>query len=617
MSKIISRGAKLKKIIYNSKKGKYKSYFGALPTNKECTFNIDILKTENPTSATICIRKDGFADFASYEMKLSGETQDYLRFGCSVSIDSAGLYFYRFEFACPNGTRFCGNAGGVATVGDWLPEWQLTVYDEKFSTPDWAKNKVMYQIFPDRFNRSNKYMCSQSKNERKIVNDWSTTPEPYGNDFFMGNLAGIAEKLDYIKDMGIDIIYLNPIFESPDNHRYSTGDYLKVDSFLGTNDDFKSLCNEAEKRDIKIILDGVFSHTGADSKYFNKYGHYDELGAYQSEQSKYYSWYSFNDSKIGYDCWWGFENLPNVVETNSDYMEFITGKKGVLDYWQEQGASGWRLDVADELPDEFLDALRLRVKEKDEDALIIGEVWEDATNKFAYNNRRRYLLGKQLDSVMNYPWRNAIINYIKTSDAQSFADEILKIEENYPKPSIDCLMNIVSTHDTERILNALGVLGDVNREEAKNYILSEEEIERGEERLKTAMFLLFSLPGIACVYYGDEVGLDGFLDPYSRKGYPYGKENFEIYGHIKELANLRKTYPDSFSELIKEFRISGGAMCFRRGELLFAINMSEKEEIITISDEFVIICNKNSVVNMNEKLIIPKKSYAVLLQKSR
>ncbi len=607
----------MKKIIYNSKKDEYKSHFGALPTNKECTFNIDILKTENPISATICVRKDGCSDFASYKMNMLCETNGYLRFSCSMTINSAGLYFYRFEFTCPNGTCFCGNIDGVATVGDWLPEWQLTVYDESFVTPDWAKNKVMYQIFPDRFNRSNKYMYLPSKNERKIINNWFSLPEPYGNDFYMGNLAGIIERLPYIKEMGVDIIYLNPIFESCDNHRYSTGDYLNVDSFLGTNDDFKCLCDTAQKYGIKIVLDGVFSHTGADSKYFNKYGHYDVLGAYQGEKSEYYNWYSFNDSKTGYECWWGFENLPNVNETHPAYMEFITGESGVLSYWQELGASGWRLDVADELPDEFLDALRFRVKKKDKNALIIGEVWEDATNKSAYNKRRRYLLGNQLDSVMNYPWRNAIINYIKTGDAESFSKEILKIEENYPKPSIDCLMNIVSTHDTERILNALGVLKDVNREEAKHYVLSKEEIERGVAGVKMAMFLLFSLPGIACVYYGDEVGLDGFLDPYSRKGYPYGKENLEIYEHIKEMSDLRKKYPKSFSSLIRDFYISGGAVCFRRGELLFAINMSEKEEIITISNEFVIICNKYSVVNMNKKLILPPKSCAVLLRKSR
>lgn len=606
----------MERIIYNSQNEEYKSPFGALPTNKQCKFNIDILKDEKPISANICVRCDDCSDFKSYEMEKVSETDNYIRFGCEVSFSSAGLYFYRFEFSCPEGIRFCGVKDGKALVQDWLDEWQLTVYDEHFDTPQWAKNKVMYQIFPDRFCRSNNYMFMPSKNERKIVDDWESVPETRGNDFFMGNLCGIEERLSYIKELGADIIYLNPIFESPENHRYSTGDYLNIDPFLGTNEDFKRLCQKANDMGIKIILDGVFSHTGADSKYFNKFGHYEERGAWQGEESPYYSWYNFNESNIGYECWWGFENLPNVRETHPDYMEFITGENGVLSYWQDTGASGWRLDVADELPDEFIDALRHRVKTKDSDALVIGEVWEDATNKFAYGIRRRYLLGKQLDSVMNYPWRTAIIDYVKYGNGQCFKDAILKIEENYPKPSLDCLMNIISTHDTERIINATGVLRNVSRQEAKDYVLSPEELSRGIDGAKASMFLLFSLPGIACIYYGEEVGLDGFSDPYCRKGYPYGKENLEIFNFLKELAALRKKYPDSFSSLIKDFSVSGGAVCYRRGDLLFAINMSEKDENITISDNFVTICGEKDVEIMNKVLTIPKRKYAVLTREN-
>ncbi|MBQ3181989.1 MAG: glycoside hydrolase family 13 protein [Clostridia bacterium] len=557
------------------------------------------------------------SDFSSYEMKYAEKNGDYLRFSCEISLSNTGLYFYRFEFMTPDGMRYCGLKDGKAQVGEWLSEWQLTVYDENFKTPDWAKNRVMYQIFPDRFRRSNNYMCTKNKNERIIVDDWYALPLPYGRDFFMGNLDGIIKKLSYIKELGADIIYLNPIFESAENHRYSTGDYLKVDEFLGTNEDFLRLCQKAETLGIKIILDGVFSHTGADSKYFNKFLNYDTIGAYQGETSPYYNWYNFYDNGTRYDCWWGFENLPNVNETHPDFLEFITGNDGVLAYWQNLGAKGWRLDVADELPDEFLYALRDRVKKVDENALIIGEVWEDATNKFSYDKRRRYLLGHQLDTVMNYVWKNAIIDYIKTGNGENFAQSILTIEENYPKPSIDCLMNIISTHDTKRILNELGVLNYVTKEDEKDYVLSEEEINRGTEGVFLAMFLLFSLPGNACIYYGDEVGQDGFSDPYSRKTYPYGKENFEILEFVKELAALRKKYPDDFSYLIKEFFVSGGALIFRRGDLLFAINVSENDEYVTVSGDFVIICNKNNVEIVNKKLIIPKMSCAVLLQKSR
>lgn len=606
----------MEKIIYNSKSETYKYPFGALKTNENCIFCIDILKSEEPISATICVRKDEASSFSSYEMVKVFENENYVRFSCTISLDLAGLYFYRFEFLTPYGTRFCGTRDGKAYVEDWLAEWQLTVYDESFKTPSWAKNKVMYQIFPDRFSRSSYYMAKPSKNERIIKNDWYSQPESQGKDFFMGNLRGIIEKLSYIKEMGVDIIYLNPVFESPENHRYSTGDYFNIDPYLGTNDDFKELCQKASDFGIKIILDGVFSHTGADSKYFNKFGHYDSFGAYQGNDSPYYTWYNFNESSIGYECWWGFENLPNVNETHPDYMKFIAGKDGVLSYWQGLGSSGWRLDVADELPDEFIDILRKRVKENDENALIIGEVWEDATNKFAYGKRRRYLLGKQLDTVMNYPWRNAIIDYIKSGNAERFADEILKIEENYPKPSIDCLMNIISTHDTERIINATGVERSVDRNEAGSYEISEEELCRGINGAMSALFLLFSLPGIACIYYGDEVGLDGFRDPYCRKGYPYGKENIEILELVKELSNLRKKYCDDFSSLITDFSISGGAICYNRGKLTFVINMSEKDEIVTKKGNFVITCNKNGVEFTDEVITIPKKSFAVLIPKS-
>jgi len=606
----------LERIIYNSKSEKYKKPFGALKTDEMCTFNIDILKSECPESATLCVRGDGKVDFSAFPMSAIKETEDYIRFSCDVSFTHPDLYFYRFEFKSPNGTRFCGVRDGKAYIEDWLNEWQLTVYDKDFKTPSWAKNAVMYQIFPDRFCRSTNYMYKPSKNERKIKNDWFSLPESYGNDFFMGNLLGIAERLSYIKDMGADIIYLNPIFESPENHRYSTADYFSVDPYLGENEDFKRLCEKAQKLGIKIILDGVFSHTGADSIYFNKFGNYESVGAYQGKDSPYYSWYNFNESEQGYECWWGFSNLPNVNETNPDYLEFITGKDGVLPYWLKRGASGFRLDVADELPDEFLDALRKRVKETDENSLIIGEVWEDATNKFAYGNRRRYLLGKQVDSVMNYPWRTAIIDYIREKDACLFKERILSIEENYPKPSIDCLMNIISTHDTERIINALGVKHYVDREQAKTYILSEEELKNGIEGTYFALFLLFSLPGIACVYYGDEVGLDGFSDPYCRKGYPYGKENFEILDFVKKLARLRKEYPDSFSSLIKDFKISKDAICFFRGDLLFAINTGENDENIKIEGDFVTIFGDKSLHNMNELLTIPKKYCGILLRKS-
>lgn len=609
----------MERIIYNSKNIIYKNPFGALPEDHICTFSIDILKSEEPEEVFFCCRKDTDAEPCYLIMNYTCEVGEYLRFSCTTAFPESGLYFYRFEFSYPGGKRFCGKKDGAALIQDWLDEWQLTVYDKSFQTPAWAKGAVMYQIFPDRFCRSEHYMLQNAKNERKIHESWFdvpdfvyNNPEYKGNDFFCGNLKGIMERIDYLKSLGVDVIYLNPVFESPENHRYSTADYTKIDPYLGTNEDFKELCARCREAGIRVILDGVFSHTGADSIYFNKFGHYESVGAWQGTESPYYNWYQFNDSEIGYDCWWGFETLPNVNETEPEFLDFITGEKGVLSYWQQQGASGWRLDVADELPDEFLDALRKRVKQTDSDALIIGEVWEDATNKFAYGERRRYLLGKQLDSVMNYPWRTAIIDFIKDGDAKLFFDRVSEIMENYPAPVLDCLMNILSTHDTERIINVFGVMHDVPHSEAANYRLTEEEYSRGKNGLMAASVLQFALPGIPSIYYGDEAGLCGFRDPYCRMGYPYGREDFELIAFFKELGNLRKKYREDFSARMECFAAGEHTVVIVRGKLLFVINMGSNEENINIGSDFVTICGGEKMVFQNNMLTVPEKVFAIL-----
>ncbi len=611
----------LKRVIYNSKNIIYKNPFGALPAGKSCTFSIDILKSEEPREVFFVCRKDEEALSSYLKMNYVCDAGDYLRYSCETSFDASGLIFYRFEFSYPGGRRFCGKRNSTAYIGDWLEEWQLTVFDNTFQTPDWVKGAVMYQIFPDRFCRSEHYIPQTAKNERKIHKSWFDVPDfiydnpnYQGNDFFCGNLKGITERVDYLKALGVGVVYLNPIFESPENHRYSTADYTKVDPYLGTNEDFANLCRCLKEAGIRVILDGVFSHTGADSVYFNKFGHFASKGAWQGEDSPYYKWYRFNDSQIGYECWWGFETLPNVNETEPDYLEFIAGEDGILSYWQGLGASGWRLDVADELPDEFLDILRKRVKKNNPDALIIGEVWEDATNKFAYGVRRRYLLGKQLDSVMNYPWRNAVIDYVKGGDAALFCGRISDILENYPAPVLDCLMNILSTHDTERIINVFGVTKEVLHSEAANYKLTQEEYARGKNGLKAAAFIQFALPGIPCIYYGDEAGLCGFRDPYCRMGYPYGREDFELIDFYKELGALRNQYRDCFSGPCECFAAGEHTVILNRGCLSFVINMGYYEEIIKTDSDFVIIYGEKTISFENQMLTVPANAFGALLK---
>ena len=275
-------------------------------------------------------------------------------------------------------------------------------------------------------------------------------------DYFGGDFEGIRQKLPYLANLGVTCIYLNPIFEAHSNHRYNTADYLKPDPLLGTAEEFTRLCAEAKERGIRIILDGVFSHTGSDSLYFNREGRYGPGGAYRDRNSPYRSWYDFDSGyNCGYRSWWGFESLPEVQEDDPSYVNFICGKGGVIDTWLNRGASGFRLDVADELPDEFIEKIRAAVKSHGNDKLLIGEVWEDATTKEAFGRRRTYLRGHGLDTTMNYPFRNLTIDFVRGADAAAVADGLMDIVENYPKPAVDCLMNFLSTHDTERAMTAI------------------------------------------------------------------------------------------------------------------------------------------------------------------
>ncbi len=573
-------------VLYDSKSEDFKKPFGAVKNGEMVSFSIYVSTDMTLSSVRFICRKEG-GEIASAQMTEERRQGEFAVYKKELSFDDIGLYFYRFEVETEKETFFIGSNDGVAETDGFLPEWQLTVYDRTFKTPDWAKGSVMYQIFPDRFAKSEKFTPENAKNKRKIHDNWYDipefiydTPDYKANDFFCGNIEGIIERLPYIKMLGVNSIYLNPVFESPEYHRYSTGDYLKIDPYFGTNEQFKKLCDKCAKEGIKIILDGVFSHTGADSIYFNKYSNYKSVGAFNSVNSPYHSWYQFYDYPEKYECWWGFENLPNVKETHPEYLEFITGEKGVTNFWQDLGAGGWRLDVCDELPDEFLDKLYKRVKSKDENALIIGEVWEDATTKFAYGKRRRYLLGGQMDSVMNYPWRTAILDFVKYGDEKLFYKRIMSIMENYPPQVIHCLMNIISTHDTVRAITHFGVDRVIADREKGSFKMSKEEYRNGKQSLFLAAFLQFTLPGMPCIYYGDEVGLGGFSDPYSRMAFPYGKEDVEIFDYYKTLSKIRNIYRKDFISTFKCYSLSDGLFAFKTGNLLCAINVGNKKSYL-------------------------------------
>jgi 4-alpha-glucanotransferase len=450
--------------------------------------------------------------------------------------------------------------GGASIVTENPPwSYQITVYDSSLSVPGWFRHGVMYQIFPDRFFSRRRRPLTQAAVEKKrpdyiFRKDWGGQPiykpdprtgEIMNNDFFGGNLAGIAAKLPYLKELGASILYLNPIFEAYSNHRYDTGNYKKIDPLLGTARDFRRLCEKARGLGIRVILDGVFSHTGCDSAYFNKYGRYRGAGAYQSKSSKYYKWYSFKSYPDEYECWWNIDTLPNVVESEGSFVEYaLTGEDSVVRHWLRQGASGWRLDVVDELPDEFLKTLRASVKSADGDAVIIGEVWEDASNKVSYGRHRQYLYGFELDSVMNYVFRSSLTAFmLRRMDARRFGAEMLRLCENYPKEVFYSLMNLVGGHDVARILTVLSDPPEgMSRDQKAIHRPTGAHRRIGARRLKLMALIQMTFPGVPSVYYGDEAGMEGFEDPFNRGAFPWGNIDRGIRGWFKSAIALRNSF---------------------------------------------------------------------------
>lgn len=551
-------------IPYNSRYEYHKSIFGAIGTEQSVVFRIVLPRNFCCHHARLVIKKDGgnFENFIEMQWDcMQGDSEEWWK--VTFTPDESGLYGYRFEYDTPWGTSRIYNAGdGIGKIRDNGDMWQLTVYDKDFETPDWLKGGIIYQIFPDRFafsgeEKANVPTDRVMRDDRDGEPYWR--PDQHGkvlnNDYFGGDLKGIEHKLDYIRSLGVTCIYLNPIFEAHSNHRYDTGDYTKIDPLLGTQEDFESLCKSADAMGIKIILDGVFSHTGCDSKYFNEYGRYDTVGAYQSQDSEYYGWYKFKNWPDDYLSWWGIKLLPEVIEENPGFIEYITGENSIARKWLKCGAAGWRLDVADELPDIFLDSFRKAVKAENPDALVMGEVWEDASNKSSYGQRRRYLTGDQLDSVMNYPFAGAVIDFVRNGVAEVFSSRIMTIVENYPKQVLDVLMNHISTHDTMRAITALAGESCEYRDRywQSTHSLDGNAYKNGVQLVKMASAVQFTLPGVPSIYYGDEAGMQGYKDPFNRCCYPWGNENKELlewYRKLGEIRSANKCFVDGRLEVL-------------------------------------------------------------------
>ena len=539
------------RILFDSKKAEFKTPFGCVNPGENCTLHLHIPTSVATRRAEVVLCYEDGNPARYVEMYRQEQRGDYDIYCGEFSLFAPGLYFYYFQIHDPNGMFRLFKQGDDTNMEEG-GLWQLSCISPYFTTPDWAKGAIIYQIFPDRFHRSGSCNLTGKLQPYTIHQRWDEdvdwAPDENGivhnNDFFGGNFQGITEKMDYIASLGTTILYLNPIGKAFSNHRYDTGDYKTPDPMLGTEEDFRRMCEAAHGRGIHVILDGVYSHTGSNSLYFDRNRTFGGNGAYCRQDSPFYHWYTFYNWPDHYHSWWNFDTLPTVDKMTPDFIHYvITDEDSVLAHWMKLGADGFRLDVADELPDEFIRMIHDRIREIKPDALLMGEVWEDASNKTAYDHRRRYFTNAELDSIMNYPFRNAILDFMRgRDDGYNLRQTVMAIVENYPAQVVPCNMNLLGTHDTPRILTALVDDFDGSREEKANRHLSRNQLEVARDRLMMASFLQYTLPGSPSLYYADETCMEGYRDPFNRRTYPWGREDTEILSHYRCLGKLRSTY---------------------------------------------------------------------------
>ena len=518
--------------VHDSQSIKFRKPFGAVEVGQKVKLSINV-------DREIIVAVE-FIQFDGTRLNM-GMQKEYLNngeFRYSVEIDTSdalGILEYYFILIDGYNRLYYGNndehLGGIGQIYTYNPvPYQITVYEKSY-TPNWYKEGVVYQILIDRFYNGNEDKTINSpKKDSFIYGRWDDNPmyikDGFGKiarwDFYGGNIKGIIKKLDYIKSLGANIIQLSPVFKSSSCHKYDTGDYEFIDEMFGTNNEFKELCEVAESKGIKIILEVVLSYTSSDSKYFNKLGNYNEIGAYQSPNSKYHDWYKFTRYPYQYESWWGIAERPNINSMENGYMKYIINNDdSIIKKWIDLGCSGWRLNVIDELPDEFIEAIRTRIQEIDGNTVLLGDTWDDASNKVSYSKRRKYLQGKEVHAVTNYPLRECLINFTKgyiTSDI--FKQKIMSLYENYPRESFYGNINVIGTNDTERILTVLD--GNI-------------------ELLRLIVVIQFTLPGVPLIYYGDETALKGGKEPDNRKSYPWGKEDKDLSDFYNKIVNIRNS----------------------------------------------------------------------------
>lgn len=562
------------------------------PVGTELCFSLKVKRSLAVLSAYLLFAKDG-EEPAYYEGDFSSLEQgmDIYTFP-SVIEEKAGLYFFGFELHTPTGKWYVypdGSLGYELKYAD-----QMLLWDEQFESPSWLDGGIIYQIFVDRFCKGSKTVPCRS--DAVIIEDWENGIPEYNakpgdflrnNTFFGGTLWGVAEKLDYLKQLNVKCIYLCPVFKAYSNHKYDVGDYMTVDEMFGGEEALVNLIEKAKKKGISIILDGVFNHVGDHSVYFDRYNQHGN-GACSNPESPYRNWFSFIEYPHKYESWWGIDTLPRV-NRNEEFTSYVCDEGGVVDKYMKMGVGGFRFDVVDELEVAFVDRLCAAVKRGKKDAYAVGEVWEDASDKIAYDERKEYFQGKQLDAVMNYPLKNAIIDYVLYGNSKCLADTVVGLNRRYPPHKTAYMMNILGTHDTERILTVLGgdrAEGCMNADLAVKRMDSERRA-MAIKRLKIASLLQMTLPGIPCVYYGDEVGMEGYHDPFNRCPFPWGREDAEIGEWYKTLTSFRKKEKALAGANIEITNADGGVLGYKRNDkILVLTNTSNDSVTLTVDDGY-------------------------------
>lgn len=559
------------RILYDSWQEQYKLPFGTVRRGEPCILHIHIPADCGAVGVTLMLEDCEERLCAQFDFAEESRRDDYVIWRCEPTLTQNGLYFYWFRVEKADGS-FRLFRQGRDTNMEAGEKWQLSVIPEDFTVPEYAGGAVVYQILPDRFAKAGQCNLTQKLQPFTIHENWDDTPAftadaagNWCNDFFGGNLAGVREKLPYLHELGVDLIYFNPVFMAYTNHRYDTADYKRIDPMLGTEEDFRRLCEEAHALGIRVILDGVFSHTGSNSVYFDAKGVFGG-GALSDPNSPYREWYRFRHYPDDYEAWWNMPTLPNVEELTPSYMDYIIdAEDSVAAHWLHLGADGFRLDVVDEVPDAFVLRLKQRIRALKPDAMLIGEVWEDASNKRSYGESRRYFVDAELDSVMNYPWRKAIVAYVRgEDDGAAFGESVMTLAENYPPQVLSCVMNLLGSHDTPRILTLLGDDFRGSKAEQAEHRMTPEQYRAAERRLLTAAFLEFTLPGMASIYYGDEAGMEGFDDPFCRRCYPWGRENHELQNYFRDLVALKRDTPALRGGNVRVRQAGQGRLCFTR-----------------------------------------------------